>query len=125
MKKIALLALTLSLAACSSPSVDDLIEDPKLLEKIMEKCEQRRAQDKSIDTVECNNAISATKRIVVGSAQDTYQKAKKNSKLLIDDIQKKSPQAMEDFEKSAKKALENSKAEADELYEKARKLLED
>lgn len=125
MKKIILITLTFALVACSSPSVDDLVNDPKLLTKIMEKCEKLRAQGKSFDTTECNNAITATKRIVVSEAEEAFKKAKKNSKLLIEDIQKKSPEAMEDFEKSAKKALENSKEEADELYEKARKLLED
>lgn len=125
MKKITLIVLALALSACSSPSVEDLMDDPKLLVKIMEKCEKLNAQDKNIDTDECNNAIAATKRIVISGAEDTFNKAKKNSKLLLDDIQKKSPEALEDFEKSAKKALGNSKEGVDELYEKAKKLLEE
>lgn len=125
MKKITLIVLALALSACSSPSVEDLMGDPKLLVKIMEKCEKLNAQDKNIDTDECNNAIAATKRIVIRGAEDTFNKAKKNSKLLLDDIQKKSPEALEDFEKSAKKALGNSKEGVDELYEKAKKLLEE
>lgn len=125
MKKITLIVLALALSACSSPSVEDLMGDPKLLVKIMEKCEKLNAQDKNIDTDECNNAIAATKRIVISGAEDTFNKAKKNSKLLLDDIQKKSPEALEDFEKSAKKALGNSKEGVDELYEKAKKLLEE
>ncbi len=125
MKKITLIVLALALSACSSPSVEDLMDDPKLLVKIMEKCEKLNAQNKNIDTDECNNAIAATKRIVISGAEDTFNKAKKNSKLLLDDIQKKSPEALEDFEKSAKKALGNSKEGVDELYEKAKKLLEE
>ena len=125
MKKVTLIVLALALSACSSPSVEDLMDDPKLLVKIMEKCEKLNAQNKNIDTDECNNAIAATKRIVISGAEDTFNKAKKNSKLLLDDIQKKSPEALEDFEKSAKKALGNSKEGVDELYEKAKKLLEE
>lgn len=125
MKKITLIALTLVLSACSSPSVEDLMDDPKLLVKIMEKCERLNAQEKNIDTDECNNAIAATKKIVISGAEDTYSKAKKNSKLLLDDIQKKSPEALEDFEKSAKKALGNSREGLDELYEKAKKLVDE
>lgn len=125
MKRITLIALAFVLTACSSPSVEDLVEDPKLLSKIMEKCERLHAQDKNIDTAECNNAIAATKVIVLSGAEETFFKAKKNSKLLLDDLEKKSPEALEEFEKSAKKALGNSKENADELYEKARKLLED
>ncbi len=125
MKKITLIALTFALVACSSPSVEDLVDDPKLLAKIMEKCKKLNAQEKNIDTDECNNAIAATKKIVVSGAEDTFKKAKKNSKLLLDDIQKKSPEALEDFEKTANKVLDNSKEEVGELYEKAKKLLED
>lgn len=125
MKKITLIVLTLVLSACSSPSVEDLMDDPKLLVKIMEKCERLNAQEKNIDTDECNNAIAATKKIVISGAEDTYSKAKKNSKLLLDDIQKKSPEALEDFEKSAKKALGNSREGLDELYEKAKKLVDE
>lgn len=125
MKKITLIVLTLVLSACSSPSVEDLMDDPKLLVKIMEKCERLNAQEKNIDTDECNNAIAATKKIVISGAEDTYSKAKKNSKLLLDDIQKKSPEALEDFERSAKKALGNSREGLDELYEKAKKLVDE
>ena len=72
MKKITLIVLALALSACSSPSVEDLMDDPKLLVKIMEKCEKLNAQNKNIDTDECNNAIAATKRIVIRGAEDTF-----------------------------------------------------
>ena len=125
MKKITLMALTLALVACSSPSVEDLVEDPKLLSKIMDKCEKLREQNKSIDTAECKNAISATKQIILSGTEDSIKLIKKNSKLIVDDLQKKSPEKFEKFEKSAKQALGNAKENADDLFEKARELLEE
>lgn len=125
MKKITLIALSMFLVACSSPSVDDLVNDPKLLSKIMDKCESLREQGKNIDTAECNNAISATKQIILNGTEDSIKLIKKNSKLIVDDLQRKAPKEVEEFEKSAQKALGNAKENADELFEKARKLLEE
>lgn len=125
MKRIALLSLALFLTACSSPSVDDLVNDPKLLSKIMDKCDQRLANGKNTDTTECQNAIAATKQIILKGTEDSLKLARKNSRLIMDDIQKKSPKAMQDFEKSAKKALEDTRANAEDVLEKAKKLLED
>jgi len=57
MKKLLLaLPLTLLLSACGAPSVDDLIEDPELFNKITSECQQLMMQGKDVDTEECENA---------------------------------------------------------------------
>lgn len=125
MKRIALLSLTVLITACSSPTVDDLVNDPKLLSKLMDKCEQRLQQGKSTDTSECQNAISATKQVILKGTEDSIRLVKKNSQLLVDDLHKKAPKAMAELEKSAQKALEETRLNAEEVLEKARKLVEE
>lgn len=125
MKQIAVLLMALLLAACSSPTVDDLVNDPKLLSRLMDKCEQRLVSGKSTDTTECQNAITATKQIILKGTEDSIKLVRKNSKLIVDDLHKKAPKALEDFEKSTQKALEETRANAEEIFEKAKKLLDE
>lgn len=64
MKKLfASLSLILMLTACGPASVEDLMEDPKLLGEVMEECMVKMAQGKDADDQECKNAVEAQKKM--------------------------------------------------------------
>lgn len=125
MRKIILISSMALLAACSAPSVDDLVDDPKLLAKIVERCEKRMDQGKDMDTAECQNAIAASKRLMIKNAGDALKAAQRNARIVLKDAQRKSPELLDDLQKSAKEAMKDAQSNADELFEKAKKLLED
>ena len=64
MKKL-LVAVPFSvlLTACGAPSVEDLVEDPKLLIEVSQQCAIKMAEGKDIDTEECRNAIKANQQM--------------------------------------------------------------
>jgi hypothetical protein len=65
MKKTLLaIPFALLLTACGTPSVDDLIEDPELLRKIMRECGLLMMQGEDYDTEECKNAKLAQKKMM-------------------------------------------------------------
>lgn len=124
MKKLILAIAMLGLVACSAPSVDDLVEDPKLLAKVVERCEKLMDAGKA-DTKECNNAIAASKQLVLKNAGDALKAVKKNAKIVLKDAQHKSPELLEELQKNSKEAMQDAKQNADEIFEKAKKLLEE
>lgn len=126
MKKLLVFVVAvLGLTACSAPSVDDLMEDPKLLAKVIDRCEKLLDEGKEIDSEECQNAISASKRLIIINAGDALKAAQKNARIVLKDAQRKSPELLEEIQKSAKEAMKDAKENADEIFEKAKKLLED
>ncbi len=125
MKKILVLGSVLWLSACSAPSVDDLVEDTKLLAKIVERCDKLMEEGKSTDTAECRNAIAASKKLILNSTEKALEAIKKNSRIVLKDARENSAEAVEDLEKTAQDALKEAKANADEVIEKARVILQD
>lgn len=64
MKKLVVaLPFTLFLTSCGAPSVEELIENPEKLGKVIQECTLLMSQGKSTDTEECNNAIEAQKQM--------------------------------------------------------------
>ncbi|MBD2857512.1 EexN family lipoprotein [Spongiibacter sp. KMU-158] len=64
MKKLLLtLPFAALLTACGPASVEDLMEDPEKLGKILEDCSMKMAQGKDTNTEECQNAYEAQKRM--------------------------------------------------------------
>lgn len=125
MKRIVLLVATLVLTACSSPTVEDLVDDPKLLAKIVEQCDQLMEEGKSASTPMCQNAVAASKRLILQHTESALEAVKKNSQIVLKDARVHSQDAVEDMEKSAQDALKDAKKNADELIEKARILLKE
>lgn len=125
MKKILVIGSVLWLSACSAPSADDLVEDPKLLAKIVERCDKLMADGESIDTQECRNAIEASKRLILNNTEKALASIKKNSQIVIKDAKENSAEAVEELEQSAQEALKEAKANADDVLEKARALLQE
>lgn len=124
MKKLILASAFLGLTACSVPSVDDLVEDPKLLAKVIERCEKLMDAGKA-DTQECRNAVNASKRLVLQNAEDALKAIKKNARIVLKDAQKNTPELLEELQKNSKEAMQDAKQNADEIFEKAKQLLED
>ncbi len=62
-KRFALTSLILTLTACGTPSVEDLIDDPELLAEVVQECTMKMAQGKSIETEACQNAGAAQKQM--------------------------------------------------------------
>ena len=62
-KLLAAIPVTVLLTACGAPSVEDLIEDPELLGKIIQECTMKMAQGKDSDSEECKNAAEAQKKM--------------------------------------------------------------
>lgn len=67
MKKLLIaLPMVALLAACSAPSVDELVDNPKKLEKIMAECEKLHAKGKNIEkNQKCQNAVEATSKLAL------------------------------------------------------------
>lgn len=64
MKKLLLaIPFTVLLTACGPASVEDLMEDPELLGKVIKKCTMKMAQGKDSDSEECRNATEAQKKM--------------------------------------------------------------
>ena len=64
MKKLLLaVPFTVLLTACGPASVEDLMEDPELLGKVMQECTMKMAQGKDSDSEECKNAAEAQKKM--------------------------------------------------------------
>ena len=125
MKKIILVAATLGVAACSAPSVDDLVNDPKLLAKVVEQCDELARAGKDSNTEACKNATAAAKKLIINSASDAINSVKKNAKIVLEDVQRNAPEKLEDLQKSAEQAMQDVQKNADEVFAKAKKLLED
>lgn len=72
MKKLALIVpFTFALAACGTPSVDELVKDQKLFEKTTEECMKLESKGKSIENNEkCKNLAEATIKKATKSASD-------------------------------------------------------
>ncbi|GAA4094911.1 EexN family lipoprotein [Zhongshania borealis] len=74
MKKVLLaLPIALALTACGSPSVEDFIENPEKLQAALEKCNMLVAQGKDADTEECNNAQTATQKMMNNVINNTMK----------------------------------------------------
>lgn len=64
MKKLLLaIPFTVLLTACGPASVEDLMEDPELLSKVIQECTMKMAQGKDSDSEECQNAAEAQKKM--------------------------------------------------------------
>lgn len=124
MKKLILIASTLTLVACNAPTVEELVENPELLTHTLDECEELYIQDKNTDTAKCNNAMKAAKTLM-GKAGKTFNKAKVNSQIFLDDVREKSPEVMGNLEESASKAFHNTKDGVGELYNKVKGSVED
>ena len=55
MKKLLLLGSFLLLVACGAPTVDELLEDPELLQKVVMECENQN----DLESEKCLNAAKA------------------------------------------------------------------
>ncbi|WP_166422030.1 EexN family lipoprotein [Paraglaciecola sp. 20A4] len=65
MKKfILILPLVFGLAACGTPSVEDLVDDPELLSEILAECTTKLMKGEDAKTEECMNATEAQKQIL-------------------------------------------------------------
>jgi len=53
------ITLTVLLAGCGTPSVEDLVEDPEMMLEISQECQMLTMQGKDTNTEECNNAKKA------------------------------------------------------------------
>lgn len=125
MKKLFLVVAVLGLTACSAPTVDDLVSDPKLLAKIIEGCEEMERLGKSTDTDECRNAVNASKKIILNNADAAFKNIKKHGEVVLNDAKKRSAKTVQELEQGAKEALDSAKENSAELIEKAKKLLEE
>ena len=125
MKQWLLVVATLGLVACSIPSVDDLIEDQKLLAKVVEDCEEQLEKGKGLDSQICQNAIVASKRLVIENTNEAIKSVQKNAQIVLKDLKNKSPEALESLGRSADQVMGDAKKNAEEVLEKAKKLLED
>src|SRR5690554_7570658 len=83
MKKLILIASTLSLVACNAPTVEELVEKPELLTHTLDEREELHIQDKNTETEKCNNAMKAA-RTLIDKAGKTFNKAKVNSQSFLD-----------------------------------------
>ncbi len=68
MKKLLLVAPSmLLLMACSAPSVEELVDDPKLLEKVLAECSDMKRSE-AVDDQFCVNAgeavVKSTKKMI-------------------------------------------------------------
>lgn len=65
MKKILLaVPFALLLTGCGPTSVEDFMEDPELLAKVLQECTLKMAQGKDANTEECQNAATAQTQMV-------------------------------------------------------------
>jgi len=64
---------TVLLTACEPASVEDLMKDPDLMEKVAKECEMKLKKGKSIDTEECNNAQIALMKMLFNGAEEALR----------------------------------------------------
>src|SRR5690554_4631620 len=124
MKKLILIASTLTLVAWNAPTVEELVEKLELLKHTLDECEELHIQDKNTESEKSNNAMKAA-RTLIDKAVKTYNKAKVNSQSFLDDVKDKSLDAMDNLEESDSNAFHNTKDGVGELYNKVKGSVED
>lgn len=70
-KTSAIVALSVMLVACSTPTVEDFLADPELLQKTFEECANKAAAGKRVDDEECANATVAFRMQLGERVQNT------------------------------------------------------
>ncbi|GAC25139.1 MAG: hypothetical protein CL579_05480 [Alteromonadaceae bacterium] len=63
-KYMLILPLVFGLAACGTPSVEDLVDDPELLSEVLAECTEKLMKGEEVKTEECQNATEAQKQIL-------------------------------------------------------------
>jgi len=70
-KASAIVTLSVILAACGTPTVEDFLADPELLQKTFEECANKAEVGKRVDDEECANASVAFRRQLGERVQNT------------------------------------------------------